>query len=148
VPERGSKRRERHQAKQDESRGRREKIVEGVRGPDVGVGAGGSSRGQNARDVSGGWNLVETGNDLPPTRQLAQADQNEREDRAEQHAQAGAEQSRLDGVAHQEDTAERERDAADPHHPLRAEALFEVAEIRPAGRWRRCIAGGRRVCGL
>ena len=39
---------------------------------------------------------------------------------------AGAEQALLDRVAHQEDAAERERKAADPDRPLRAEALLEA----------------------
>ena len=74
---------------------------------------------------------------------------------------AGADQARLDRVAHQEDAAERERDAADPDHPLGAEALLEAdgglgavggwrALRRPAapGRWRlpaRVRRGARRV---
>ena len=143
MSERGGKCRERNQAKQDKGRGRREEIVERMRGPDVGIGAGRSGRRQNARDVSAGRDLVETRDDLAPARELAQADQNGREDRAENDAQSRTEQSRLDGVADQEDAAERQRDAADPHHPLRAEALFEIAEIRPARYWRRCICRRR-----
>ena len=45
--------------------------------------------------------------------------------RAEQDAHAGAEPALLDRVADQENAAERQREAADPHHPLGAEALFQ-----------------------
>ena len=42
------------------------------------------------------------------------------------HARAGPEPALLDRIAHQEEAAERERDAAGPDHPLRAEALLEA----------------------
>ncbi len=47
----------------------------------------------------------------------------------------GREQPGLDRIAHQENAAERQREAADPDHPLGAEAAFEIAII--AGRRRR-----------
>ena len=53
-------------------------------------------------------------------------------------AHARAEQARLDRIAHQEDAAERQRQAADPHHPAGAEAFLE-AHRRRGGR-----RGGRR----
>ena len=45
---------------------------------------------------------------------------------AEHGAHAGAEQPGLDRIAHHEETAERQRQAADPDHPAGAEALFEA----------------------
>ncbi len=57
------------------------------------------------------------------------------EQRGEKDPHARPEQALLDRVAHQENAAERQRQAADPHHPLGAESFFQ------RGRWRR---GGRR----
>ena len=51
--------------------------------------------------------------------------------RARDHAQARPEQALFDRVAHQQDAAERQRDAADPDHPLRAEAFLQIGEIGP-----------------
>ena len=45
---------------------------------------------------------------------------------ASSDAGAGSEPALLDRLADQEEAAKRERDAAGPDHPLRAEALFEA----------------------
>ncbi len=77
------------------------------------------------------------GQHFAPPGEFAKADQRQREQRAENDAHAGSEQSGLDGIAHQKNAAEREREAADPDHPLGAEAAFEIA-----------IIARRRWCGL
>ena len=80
MPERGGQRRERNEAEQHEGRGRREEVVERVGRPDVGIGAGGAGRGQDARDVRGARQVGEAGNDLAAARQLAEADEHGRQD--------------------------------------------------------------------
>ena len=80
--------------------------------------------------------------DLAPPRPFAGGDQGERDDAGEHHARAGPEPALLDRIADQEEAAEREGDAAGPHHPLRAEALFEAD---PSRRW---PGRGRRRCRL
>ena len=54
---------------------------------------------------------------------------------AEQHAHAGADQAGLDRIAHHEEAAERQRQAADPDHPAGADALLEAraAGVAAAG---------------
>ena len=46
---------------------------------------------------------------------------------AQDGAHAGAEQAGLDRIAHHEEAAERQRQAADPHHPAGADRLLEAA---------------------
>ena len=50
----------------------------------------------------------------------------QRQQRAEHDAHAGPDQAFLDRVAHQEDAAERERNAADPDDPAGAEAFLKT----------------------
>ncbi len=52
--------------------------------------------------------------------------QGKRECAAEQDPHAGPEQAGFDRVADHEETAERERQAAEPHHPAGANALLEA----------------------
>ena len=77
------------------------------------------------------------GEPLAPARPFAGADQRGRQQRAERDPHAGAEQALLDRVAHEKDAAERERKAADPDRPLRAEALLQAHARRRRSRWRR-----------
>ena len=131
MHQRGRQGRQRHHAEQQEGERRREEVVERIGGPDVGVGDGGAGGGENARDVRP-RHLGEPGDDLAPARQFAEPDQHERQHRAGDHPQAGPEQALLDRVAHQQDAAERERDAADPDDPLRSEPLLQVGEVGTA----------------
>jgi hypothetical protein len=48
------------------------------------------------------------------------------QDAAKHHAHARAEQALLNGIAHEEQAAERERHSPDPHRPLRPQALLET----------------------
>jgi hypothetical protein len=64
------------------------------------------------------------------SRPLAGRDQNERQQRAEHDADAGADQALLDRIADQKDAAEGERYAADPDHPARAESLLKADRRR------------------
>ena len=82
------------------------------------------------------------GRDLATPRPFAGDDQSQRDDAGEHDARARSEPALLDRIADQEKAAERQRDAAGPHHPLRAEALFEADPSR-----HRPGRGGRR-CGL
>ena len=84
---------------------------------------------------------------LAPARPFAGADERGGQQRAERDPHAGAEQALLDRVAHEKDAAERERKAAHPDRPLRAEALLQAhARRRPSRRrsgwWRRYGRGG------
>src|SRR6516162_3424863 len=58
---------------------------------------------------------------------------------AERDAHARANQPGLDRIAHQEEAAERQRQPADPDHPLRAEQFLEttVSQWRRGRRWGR-----------
>ena len=146
VHQRSRERCERDEPEKEEGERGREELVERIGGPDVGIGDRRAGRGENARDMRA-RHVGEAGDDLPAPRQFADADQCEREHAAADHPQPRAEQTLLDRVAHQQDAAERQCDAADPHHPLRAEALFQVGEIgtrRGQGRWRRCAVDACR----
>ena len=62
---------------------------------------------------------------------------------AEQGAHAGAEQAGLDRIADHEETAERQRQAADPDHPAGADAFLEAGTgLRQRRRRRRGAADG------
>ena len=82
--------------------------------------------------ISRGLDLRDAGNDLAAPGEFAKADQKQREDGAEDDAQSRREQPGLDRIAHQENAAERERQTADPDHPLGPETAFEIAII---ARW-------------
>ena len=86
---------------------------------------------------------------LAAPRPFAGRDQRDRQQRAERHPHAGPDQALLDRIAHQEEAAEREREAADPDHPLGAEALLEAHRGRRRRRADAAAAarGGRRGCG-
>ena len=80
---------------------------------------------------------------LPPG-PFAAGDQRGREQRAEEQPDLGPEQAGFDRIAHQEDAAERQRNAADPDHPLGAEALLEAdAPAPPVERRLRCPVQAR-----
>ncbi len=123
--------------------------VGGIHGAEQARGAGG---GEDARHVRGRYRL-DQGSALAAAEPLARRDQRQGEHSAERHAHAGPEHALLDGEAHQQHAAERQRGAADPHRPARAEPLLQrrcgscrsrcrrsrLTLIRIAGRW-----GGRR----
>ena len=73
---------------------------------------------------------------LAAPRPFAHRDQGDGQQGAERHPHAGPDQALLDRIAHQKEPAEREREAADPDHPLGAEALLEAhgGRCRPARR--------------
>ena len=104
--------------------GRRQETVEREGRIDGRIGRDRAGRGENAGDVLA-WNGDDTGSDLVPPRPLAGRDQERRENRGEKYPDAGTEQSHLDGVANEENAAERERKAADPDDPLRAEPFLQ-----------------------
>ena len=59
---------------------------------------------------------------------------------AEQRAHAGSEQAGLDRIADHEESAERQRQAADPDHPAGADAFFEAGAGLRQRRWRRAAS--------
>ena len=124
MQKRGRQCRQGHKAEQDECEGRRQETVkrEGRINGRVGCDCAGCS--ENAGNVLA-WNWDDTGSDLVPPRPLAGRDQERRENRGEKYPDAGTEQSHLDGVANEENAAERERKAADPDDPLRAEPFLQ-----------------------
>ena len=99
--------------------------------------------------------------DLAPAHAGAKADEHETEHGAEDDPRGRAEQANFDGVAHEEDTAERDGYAAKVHRPSGAQALFDgcgqrcgwwcerfsAAGKRAGGRWR-CVADLRCRCRL
>ena len=94
-------------------------------GVDVGIGDGGAGGGQDARDVRG-RQAGEAGEPLGPARPFARGDERGRQQCAERDPHRRSEQALLDRVADEKDAAERERKAADPDRPLRAETLLEA----------------------
>ena len=100
-------------------------------------GAGG---GENRRDI-GDRQRLDGRDALLAAGPFAGGKQRQREQAAENGAHAGAEQAGLDRIAHHEETAERQRQSADPHHPAGADRLLETA-IGLRQRRRRC---GRRA---
>ena len=86
-----------------------------------------------------------SGEPLGAPRPFAGDDERDRQQRAQRDAHAGAEQPRLDRVAHQEDAAERQRDGADPDRPLGAEPFLQAHCRR--GWPRRCGGFRRGRCG-
>ena len=133
MQERNGERAERDQPKQNESGARSDEVVERVGCIDVGIGDGCACRGEHARNMRLG-KAGESRLDLAPPGPFACADQNKRDDGAEQDAGAGSEPALLDRLTHQEEAAKRERDAAGPDDPLRAEALFEAC-LGPCRFW-------------
>ena len=81
-----------------------------------------------------GIELRDAGGDFAAAGQFAERDQHEGQDRAKNDAQARSKQTRFDRIANEENAAERERDAADPDHPLRAEAALEIGIVARLGR--------------
>ena len=72
----------------------------------------------------------DAGGDLIATRPFARGDQYGREQRAKDDPHAGSDKPLLDRIAHQEYSTQRQRQAADPHHPLGAESLFKCGRCR------------------
>ena len=114
-------------SKQEGERGADE-AVKRVGRVDIGKRDGRAGGGQHARYMRLG-DGGESGHDLASARPFAGGDQSERDDAGEHDAGTRTEPALLDRVADQEEAAERERDAAGPHHPLRAKALLE-ADLR------------------
>ena len=93
--------------------------------------------------------------DIPDSRSVrarpfSGANEHECQQRGERNAHAGPDEALLDRVTHEKDAAERQRDAADPHRPLGAEAFLEAHRRRGhRGRRRngRNGRGGRRALG-
>jgi hypothetical protein len=67
---------------------------------------------------------------LAPPAPFAERNQYERQQGAEQDPGGGSEPALLNRETHKEEAAQRDGDAADPHDPLGAEALFEASLAR------------------
>ena len=134
MKERGGERQERDDPEQNERHGRTDEAVKRVSRVNVGIGDRRSRRGQHARDVRLG-ETHDPGLDLTAPGPFAGPDQSERHEAREKHPLRRAEPALLDRIANEEEAAERERDAAGPDRPLRAEALLETGF---------CLDGRRR----
>ena len=150
VQQRRGERREGNDAKQHERRPWSDEVVESVGGKDGRIGDRGARGRQDARDVccgaaADGGRLAAP---LPAPQPLARGDEQRREKRTERDPYAGADPALLNRIAHQENAAQRERDAADPYDPTGAEALLEAwgsDSRRPRGRgWRGVRSDARR----
>jgi len=125
VQQRRRERAECDKPQQDERGCGREEIIERISRIDGGERDRRAGRGQDRRDV-GDRQRLDVGDALRAPRPFAGSEQREREQAAQRGADARPEQSRLDRIAHQEEAAERQRQAADPHHPARADAFLET----------------------
>ncbi len=141
VQQRCGKRRERDKTERDEGCGGCEKVVQrvgGIDGAERDRGAGGREDRRNVGDrqrCDGGDRLLAAG-------PFAGGKQRCRKQSAEEHARGGAEQAGFDRVAHEEKSAQRKRQAADPDHPARAEALFEARRCAAEALPLQAAAGG------
>jgi len=100
-------------------------------------------RGEDAGDIGGG-NRRKGGDARRAAQPFAGREQRDREGSGEGNAHAGSDQPGIDRIADEEDGAERQRKAADPDGPARAETLFEAfARLRRLGQGRRL---GSRQC--
>ena len=144
MQQRRGERAERDHPEQDERGRGREKVVERVGGIDGREGDRRAGGGEDRRDI-GDRQRRDGGDALLAARPFAGGEQRQREQAAEQGAHAGAEQTGLDRIAHHEEAAERQRQAADPDHPAGAEAFLEAGL---GWRQRRRLAAGPPVAAL
>ena len=130
-------RRDADEAEGDEGRAGADETVQRMGGIDRREQGRGARRRDDAGDVEPAPRRFGGQRRLSPPQDLAGRDEAEREGEAEQDARTGADQSRLDRIAHQEDAAEPEREPADPHRPACAELLLEAFLARRRGQGRR-----------
>ena len=87
-----------------------------------------------------GRNCSDAGRDFVAARPFARRNQQRGKYRAEENAYAGPEQALFDRVTNEEYSAERQREAANPDHPLCPEFFFQRGRCRLFGsrcdRWR------------
>ena len=101
----------------------------GVERAEGGDGAGGGQDGGDRRD--GGRAFVA----LAPSAQIfARREQRQTQQQPAGHPRGGAEPALIDRIFDQQQRAERERDAADEHRPMRPEPLLESDDGRGGGR--------------
>jgi len=129
VKQSGGQRQERNEAEQNERRTRRQKFIERISRIDRRIGHDGARRGQDAGNIRR-RQARKARKPGVAARPFADRDQCECEQRPERSTDAGADQLLLDRVTHQEDAAERERNAADPDDPAGAEPLLKADRAR------------------
>jgi hypothetical protein len=138
---------DRDQAEQDEGGGRDQEAVQRIGGVDGGEGDGGAGRGQDRRNI-GDRQRRDRRQAFVAAAPFAGRQQRQREQPAQQRADAGAKQPGLDRIAHHEETAQRQRQAAHPHHPAGADAFLETGTGRLDVHGFRSVRGGRGRCGV
>ncbi len=143
MQQRSGQRAHRHHAEQHEGGGGYQEFVQRVGRIDGRKRDRRSGRGEDGGDI-GDRRCFDRGDAFLAARPFARQQQGQRKQSAQKYAYARADQSGLDRIAHHEETAERERQPADPHHPARADGLLKTATGRRHWRWRR----RRSVCGL
>ena len=148
MKQRSRDRRKRHETESDERRSRAEEAVKRVGGVDRAEGARDARRGKNAGDIGAVQprNGIETGRRVSPSQDFSCADKRGGHDEAENDTDPRTEVTLLDGIAHQQDRAERKSRAADPDGPSGPERLLEARSC--AGdlrrRLRRLVRNRRR----
>lgn len=129
-------------AEQGEGECRADEPVDAMGGVDSPEQDEGAGPGQDRRDIGAGRTLhrhPEAG----AADEFGTADQHQPERGRHGEAHAGAENAGLDGVADQEQATERQRDAADPDRPARAERRFDIGLPGCPGRRRRLCRDNR-----
>ena len=127
--------------KQHKGGGRADEAVNAMRGIDRAEQREGAGCGQYARDIGVG-DAFDRHLEAGAADELAGCHQRDAEDGREDQPQFGAENAGLDGVADKENAAQRQRQAADPHCPARAERGLDGWRRRP---WRRRCRFGAGV---
>ncbi len=137
VQQRRGQRAQRHHAQENECGRGYQKIVKRVGSVDGSESNGGPGGGENRGDI-GDRQRFDRGDALLAARPFACCKQCQRERAAQQNANAGPKQSRVNGIADHEETAERQRQSADPDHPAGADTLLEARPGLWERRRRRC----------
>ncbi len=141
VPVSGEQGRESGGAERDEGGARADEAVKRISGVDRAEAGGGAGGGQHRR---GRRRLARAS--FAPAQELARAGQSRRQRQPEQDAGGGAEQALFEGVAHQQQAAERQREAADIDHPARSDGFFQRGAAARGRRRGRGLFGRRRLC--
>ena len=128
------------QTEQEEGGRWRQKVVQRISGIDGCKGDRSPGRGEDRRNIGDRQDL-DGGGVLAPPRRFARGKQGKRKQPAEHDAHARPKQPGIDGVADEEEAAERQGRAAEPDHPTGANALLEAGQCRRGGRG----CGGRFV---
>lgn len=125
----GEHARESRRRQRDERGGGADESIERMRSVNRSEGRNRARRREDCRNVgarvAGRWRLA--GRTVAAAHEFAGGDQAGRERKPQRDPHRRSEEALLDGIAHKQQRAERQRDAADDDRPAGADGLFEAA---------------------